>query len=348
MYAAGKIPGSFFRREGRPSTDAILTCRLIDRPLRPTFTKGLRNEVQVVITVLALNPDHQYDVLAINAATASTQISGLPFSGPIGGVRVALIDGQWVAFPNFSDAERSVFDMVVAGRVVKNIEVRRRRDHDGRGRVDRRRPGTSSRTRATRRRPRRSWPRASRPPRSSSRCCARPRPSSPRRSAKPVQDFPIFLDYQDDVYAAVEAATSADLDRCRCTIAGKQEREDADRRDQGRRHAPSSPAPRRLRGSREGDLRCLPLRAEEADPSAHPARQGPHRRPRPRRHPRPRRRGRGPAARARLGDLRARRDPDHGCHHAEHAAHGAAARHPLPGDAQALHAQLQLPALQHR
>ena len=82
MYAAGKIPGSFFRREGRPSTDAILTCRLIDRPLRPTFTKGLRNEVQVVITVLALNPDHQYDVLAINAASASTQISGLPFSGP--------------------------------------------------------------------------------------------------------------------------------------------------------------------------------------------------------------------------------------------------------------------------
>jgi polyribonucleotide nucleotidyltransferase len=69
MYAAGKIPGSFFRREGRPSTDAILTCRLIDRPLRPTFTKGLRNEVQVVITVLALNPDHQYDVLAINAAS---------------------------------------------------------------------------------------------------------------------------------------------------------------------------------------------------------------------------------------------------------------------------------------
>ena len=104
MYAVGKIPGSFFRREGRPSTEAILTCRLIDRPLRPTFAKGLRNEVQVVITVLSLNPDHQYDVLAINAASASTQISGLPFSGPIGGVRVALIDGQWVAFPNFSDS----------------------------------------------------------------------------------------------------------------------------------------------------------------------------------------------------------------------------------------------------
>ncbi|HKG49059.1 MAG TPA: polyribonucleotide nucleotidyltransferase, partial [Actinomycetales bacterium] len=119
MYAAGKIPGSFFRREGRPSTDAILTCRLIDRPLRPSFVKGVRNEVQVVITVLALNPDHQYDVLAINAASMSTQLSGLPFSGPIGGVRVALIDGQWVAFPNHSQMERAVFDMVVAGRVVE-------------------------------------------------------------------------------------------------------------------------------------------------------------------------------------------------------------------------------------
>ena len=99
MYAAGRIPGSFFRREGRPSEDAILTCRLIDRPLRPTFIKGLRNEVQVVITVMALNPDHAYDVLAINAASASTQISGLPFNGPVGGTRVALIDGQWVGFP---------------------------------------------------------------------------------------------------------------------------------------------------------------------------------------------------------------------------------------------------------
>ena len=122
MYAAGRIPGSFFRREGRPSTDAILTCRLIDRPLRPTFRKGLRNEVQVVISVLSVHPDHQYDVLAINAASASTQISGLPFSGPIGAVRVSLIDGQWVAFPNFSDIERSTFDMVVAGRIVGDLD----------------------------------------------------------------------------------------------------------------------------------------------------------------------------------------------------------------------------------
>lgn len=123
MYAVGKIPGSFFRREGRPSTDAILTCRLIDRPLRPSFVKGLRNEIQVVVTVLSLNPDEAYDVLAINAASMSTQIAGLPFSGPIGGVRVSLIDGQWVAFPRFSDLERSVFDMVVAGRVLDDGDV---------------------------------------------------------------------------------------------------------------------------------------------------------------------------------------------------------------------------------
>ena len=122
MYAAGRIPGSFFRREGRPSEDAILTCRLIDRPLRPTFIKGLRNEVQVVITVLALNPDHLYDVVAINAASASTQISGLPFSGPIGSTRVALIDGQWVGFPTHTQLERATFDMVVAGRVLDSPE----------------------------------------------------------------------------------------------------------------------------------------------------------------------------------------------------------------------------------
>ena len=117
MYAAGRIPGSFFRREGRPSTDAILACRLIDRPLRPTFADGLRNEIQVVVTVLSLHPQDPYDVLAINAASASTQISGLPFTGPVGGVRVALIDNQWVAFPTYEQLENAVFDMVVAGRI---------------------------------------------------------------------------------------------------------------------------------------------------------------------------------------------------------------------------------------
>jgi polyribonucleotide nucleotidyltransferase len=121
-YAAGKIPGSFFRREGRPSTEAILVCRLIDRPLRPTFVEGLRNEVQIVITVLSIAPDEFYDALAINAASASTQISGLPFYGPVAGIRLALIGDQWVAFPKFSQLEEAVFDLTVAGRLVTDAE----------------------------------------------------------------------------------------------------------------------------------------------------------------------------------------------------------------------------------
>jgi polyribonucleotide nucleotidyltransferase len=127
-YAAGKIPGSFFRREGRPSTEAILVCRLIDRPLRPSFVDGLRNEVQIVITVLSIAPDEFYDALAINAASMSTQISGLPFSGPIGAVRLALIPGngaaedQWIAFPKASQLEEAVFDIVVAGRVITDAQ----------------------------------------------------------------------------------------------------------------------------------------------------------------------------------------------------------------------------------
>jgi len=123
MYAAGRIPGSFFRREGRPSEDAILTCRLIDRPLRPSFVKGLRNEIQIVETILALDPQHLYDVVAINAASMSTQLAGLPFSGPIGGVRVALIKGQWVGFPTHEQLAQATFDMVVAGRVLEDGDV---------------------------------------------------------------------------------------------------------------------------------------------------------------------------------------------------------------------------------
>jgi polyribonucleotide nucleotidyltransferase len=123
MYAVGRIPGSFFRREGRPSEDAILTCRLIDRPLRPSFVKGLRNEIQIVETILALDPQHLYDVVAINAASMSTQLAGLPFSGPIGGVRVALIKGQWVGFPTHEQLGQATFDMVVAGRLLSDGEV---------------------------------------------------------------------------------------------------------------------------------------------------------------------------------------------------------------------------------
>ena len=116
-YAAGKIPGSFFRREGRPTEDAILTCRLTDRPLRPSFPKGFRNETQVVTTVIGADQENPHDVLSINAASAALMISGIPFEGPIGSVRIAYsTDGEWIPHPTFAESDASVFELVVAGR----------------------------------------------------------------------------------------------------------------------------------------------------------------------------------------------------------------------------------------
>ena len=116
MYAAGKIPGGFFRREGRPSETAILTARLTDRPMRPSFKDGYRDEVQVVIFVLSVDMAHQYDIPGMNAASLATMLSGIPFEGPVGSVRMGLIGGEWVINPTFQDLEESTFDIVVAGR----------------------------------------------------------------------------------------------------------------------------------------------------------------------------------------------------------------------------------------
>ncbi|QCX27093.1 polyribonucleotide nucleotidyltransferase [Nocardioides jishulii] len=220
MYAVGQIPGSFFRSEGRPGEDAILTCRLIDRPLRPTFKKGLRNEVQVVITVMSLDPNQPYDVLAINAASMSTQLSGLPFSGPVGATRVALIDGQWVAFPTHAQLEDAVFDMVVAGRVTDTGDVAimmveaeaTERTFELVGN------GATAPTEAVVA----GGLEASKP---FIKQLVEAQVELAKTAAKPVQEFPIFLDYEDDVYAAVEAAVS-DATAQALTIAGKQEREE--------------------------------------------------------------------------------------------------------------------------
>ena len=219
MYAAGRIPGSFFRREGRPSEDAILTCRLTDRPLRPSFTKGLRNEVQVVATVLSLNPDHLYDVVAINAASASTQLAGLPFSGPIGGVRVALIDGRWVGFPTNGELERATFDMIVAGRVLDDgdvaimmVEAESTKDtlrlvRDG---------GT--------------------PPTEEIvgegleaakvfvKALCEAQSELAKAAAKETAEYPVYHEYQDDVYEALSDGVRDELARV-LTIGGKAERE---------------------------------------------------------------------------------------------------------------------------
>ena len=218
MYAAGKIPGSFFRREGRPSEDAILTCRLIDRPLRPSFIKGLRNEVQIVVTVMALNPDHMYDVIAINAASMSTQLAGLPFSGPIGGVRVALIEGQWVAFPNHSDLEKAVFDMVVAGRISDNDVAIMMVEAEATAKtIELIKGGATVPTEEIVG----QGLEAAKP---FIKILCEAQIKLAKQAAKPTGEFPVFLDYQEDIYAVVEKAAKDDLAKA-LTIAGKQERE---------------------------------------------------------------------------------------------------------------------------
>ncbi|HWG99015.1 MAG TPA: polyribonucleotide nucleotidyltransferase [Pilimelia sp.] len=221
MYAAGRIPGSFFRREGRPSEDAVLTCRLIDRPLRPSFVKGLRNEVQVVETVLSLDPAHPYDVVAINAASLSTKLSGLPFSGPVGATRMAHVDGQWVAFPTHEELARATFDMVVAGRALPDGDVAimmveaEATEHTV-ALVAGGAPAPTEEVVA-------SGLEAAKP---AIRELCRAQDELAAVAAKPVQEFPVFLDYADDAYEAVAGAVREEVAQA-LRIAGKAEREAA-------------------------------------------------------------------------------------------------------------------------
>jgi polyribonucleotide nucleotidyltransferase len=219
MYAAGRIPGSFFRREGRPSEDAILTCRLIDRPLRPSFAKGLRNEIQIVATIMALNPQHLYDVIAINAASASTQLAGLPFSGPIGGVRVALIEGQWVAFPTHEELDRAVFDMVVAGRVLADgdVAIMMVEAEATTSTIELVKGGAVAPTEEIVA----QGLEAAKP---FIKVLVRAQAELAKHAAKPTAEFSLFLDYQPDVFEAVCEAVSVDL-AAALTIGGKQARE---------------------------------------------------------------------------------------------------------------------------
>ncbi|MCT1709459.1 polyribonucleotide nucleotidyltransferase [Dermabacter hominis] len=225
MYAAGRIPGSFFRREGRPGTDAILAARLTDRPLRPAFVKGLRNEVQVVLTVMAVNPDDAYDVVGINGASASTQISGLPFSGPIGGVRIALMPnaegGQWIAFPTFSQLDEAVFSMVVAGRIVEDdvaIMMVEAEATDNAWSLIKEQGAVAPTEEVV--------AQGLEAAKVYIRTLCEAQKELAAKAAKPVREFPLFLDYQDDAYDLVAAAATARL-REVMSIAGKQEREEA-------------------------------------------------------------------------------------------------------------------------
>jgi polyribonucleotide nucleotidyltransferase len=219
MYALGKIPGSFFRREGRPSEDAILTCRLTDRPLRPSFKKGLRNEIQIVSTVLALDPEHLYDVLAINSAACSVLLSGLPFTGPVGATRVACVNGEWVAFPTLPELENATFDMVVAGRMLEDgdvaimmVEAEATREVfeviNGGGTVPTEEVVAAGLEAAK--------------PAIAAVCKAQLELQA--KSPKTPLEFPVFLDYDDDVLDAVTAQAENDLAEA-MTIAGKLERE---------------------------------------------------------------------------------------------------------------------------
>jgi polyribonucleotide nucleotidyltransferase len=225
-YAAGKIPGSFFRREGRPSTEAILVCRLIDRPLRPTFVEGLRNEVQIVITVLSIAPDEFYDALAINAASASTQISGLPFYGPVGGIRLALIDGQWVAFPKFSQLSDAVFDLTVAGRLVtdangnEDVAIMMVEAEATEGSWELIRSGAIKPDESVVA----QGLEAAKPFLSQ---LIKAQQELAAQSAKAVQEFPLFPPYSDEAYNAVAELAYDELKGV-YQIADKQERQSAD------------------------------------------------------------------------------------------------------------------------
>ena len=225
-YAAGKIPGSFFRREGRPSTEAILVCRLIDRPLRPSFVDGLRNEVQIVVTVLSIAPGEFYDALAINAASASTQISGLPFSGPIAGVRLALIGEQWVAFPNAEQLQDAVFDLMVAGRVVtkadgaEDVAIMMVEAEATEGSWNLVKGGAVKPDETVVA----QGLEAAKPFLAQ---LVKAQEQLAAQSAKEVQEYPVFLPYTDEVYAAVEALALDELTGI-YQIADKQERQDAD------------------------------------------------------------------------------------------------------------------------
>ena len=219
MYAAGRIPGSFFRREGRPSEGAILAARLTDRPLRPCFVKGLRNEVQVVITVMALNPNVRYDVLAINAGSASTTLAGLPFSGPVGGLRIALIGDQWVGFPTVDQMDQATFEMAIAGRVLPDGDVAimmvEAESTDSTWDLVR-----SGRTAPTEEVVAQGMEAAK--PFIKALCDAQAELAA--MLPKPVSQFPVFLDYQPDVFDAV-AAAGTDRLKDVMSIAGKAERE---------------------------------------------------------------------------------------------------------------------------
>jgi polyribonucleotide nucleotidyltransferase len=218
MYAAGKIPGSFFRREGRASEQAILACRLIDRPLRPSFADGFRCETQVVSTVMSIDGENPYDIISLNGASAALMISGIPFEGPIGAVRLALSDGNWIVNPTYQELENAVFELVVAGRrnadgQVDIMMVEAGSTPDGLRLIAAGQPASDEAT-------------VARGLEDSKTFIAQTIDLQLELAAKveiPVREWPTVVDYSDELFQRVEQAARPKLVDV-ITIPGKQER----------------------------------------------------------------------------------------------------------------------------
>jgi polyribonucleotide nucleotidyltransferase len=223
MYAAGKIPGSFFRREGKASDQAILTCRLIDRPLRPSFPKGFRNEVHVVGTVLSADLINPHDVLAINAASAALMLSGIPFDGPVGAVRIAWsTEGTWIPQATYQEGDESTFELVVAGRALGTgpdadiaiMMVEAGGTEDSWKFYEAGAPKVTEEVLAAGLEAAKTWIRES---------IELQRELVAKAGAKPAIPFDLFVDYTEDVYARVESVGADALAKAN-TITVKAER----------------------------------------------------------------------------------------------------------------------------
>ena len=293
--------------------------------------------------MLAVNPDDAYDVIALNAASASTMISGLPFEGPVSGVRLALIDGQWVAFPRWSERERAVFEIVVAGRVIENGDVAIAMIEAGAGKnawhliYDEGQTKPDEEVVA-------GGLEAAKP---FIKVICEAQDELKKIAAKETKEFQLFPEYTDELYARIDEIAHKDLDEA-LSIAEKLPRQD--RIHEIKEHVREVLAneftdmddARRTRSWATLQGAAAPDRAPP-----HPDRGLPHRRPWPARHPHPVRRGGHCASRARLRPVPAWRDPDSGRHHPEHAQDGAADRRAVRSAVQALHAQLRDAAVLH-
>ncbi len=302
-YAAGKIPGSFFRREGKASDQAILTCRLIDRPLRPSFPKGFRNEVHVVGTIFGADQVNPHDVLAINAASAALMLSGIPFEGPIGAVRIAYsTEGTWIPHPSYQEGDESTFELVVAGRALSDDEqaevaimmVEAGGTERSWAYYEDGAPKVTEEVLAEGLEAAKTWIRES--------------INLQRRLVEAVVaekgaiapiEFSTFSDYGDDVFARVEAVGTERVAAAN-RIADKAEPQrglrQGHRRDHGR-------ALGRVRGPRARGQGGRALAHQEAGAGPHRERGGPHRRPGHGRHPAALGRGRPLPHGPRLGPL---------------------------------------------